>query len=387
MSWTDEDIDRLFSDAADHSSVEFKDEFWNEIEKELPVQRKNNELYFLGGLVAVLLMMVPAQINNLHIESLNAEEEFYHKGKVITEIEKGENSRIKTTEIASGEFDEVTVNDGVKLVKVNQQKTESKLLENRFITALNTTEFSNSTIAFDQEMIVFIEEGDSDLKKLDLMEFSHDQAEFEYRNYSLESLKKGHFFVELNAGIAESPIMFSELGSNVMKTTSIQAGYSFGLWKFGVSFGAGMTNYFMDNVLIKERTKVYGYSSILMERQYDFNHIMALSIPAKLDYSFGRHHTGINFQFSVPLSCKIEKSQLVDGVVESSSEGYVSAFLFSPIWIQTGISYSYDLSPNWEIGTSFNVQLNEQVQSIRIKGERNSLPISGTISLKHILNW
>lgn len=387
MSWTDEDIDRLFSDAADHSSIEFKDEFWNEIEKELPVQRKNNELYFVGGLVAVLLMMVPAQIKNVHVESLNAREDSNHKGKVITEIGKSENSKTNTHEIASIEFDEVTVNDGVKLVKIDQQKAGSKLLENKGITVLNTTEFSNSTIAFDEEMNMVNEERDSDLKKLDLMEFSHDQAEFEYRSCSLESLKKGHFFVELNAGIGESPIMFTELGSNIMKTTSIHAGYSFGLGKFGVSFGAGMTNYFMDNVLIKERTKVYGYSSILMERQYNFNRVMALSIPAKLDYTFGRHHAGINAQLNVPLSCKIEKSLIVDGLVESSSEGYVSAFLFSPVWIQTGISYSYNLSPNWEIGTSFNVQLNEQVHSIRIKGERNSFPVSGTVSLKHILNW
>lgn len=387
MSWTDEDIDRLFSDAADHSSVEFKDEFWNEIEKELPVQRKSNGLFFLGGLVAVLLLMVPAQIKNVHVESLNAQEESNHKGTVITEIEKGENSKINRSQITSSEFDEVTVNDGVVMAKANQQKAESKLIENRGITVLNITEISNSSIAFDQEMIVVKEERDSDLKKLDLKEFSHDQAEFEYRNYSLEPLKKGHFFVELNAGMAESPMMYTEGGSNFMKTTSIQAGYSFGMGKFGVSIGAGMTNYFMDNVLIKERTKVYGYSSNIVERKYDFNRITALSIPARLDYTFGRHHAGINAQLNVPLSCKIEKSLLVDGVVESSSEGYVSAFLFAPVWIQTGISYSYNLSPNWEIGTSLNVQLNEQVQSIRIKGDRNSFPVSGTVSLKHILNW
>jgi len=386
MSWTDEDIDRLFSDATDHSSVEFKEEFWNDIEKELPIQRKNNGLYFLGGLVAVLLMMVPAQIKNVHVESFNAQEESNHKGTIITEIEKGENAKTNRSQIASSEFDEVTENHGVKLAITNQRKVESNLIENGTMNASNTFEISNSSISFDQGIAANTERN-SNLEKLDLKEFSHDQAEFEHRNYSLEPLKKGHFFVELNAGIAESPMMYTEGGNNFMKTTSIQAGYSFGMGKFGVSVGAGMTNYFMDNVLIKERTKVYGYSSNMVERHYDFNRVMALSIPAKLDYSFGRHHAGINAQFNVPLSCKIEKSQLVDGVVESSSEGYVGAFLFSPIWMQAGISYSYNLSPNWEIGTSFNVQLNEQVQSLRMKGERNSFPVSGTVSLKHILNW
>ena len=146
MSWTDEDIDRLFSDATDHSSVEFKEEFWNDIEKELPIQRKNNGLYFLGGLVAVLLMMVPAQIKNVHVESFNAQEESNHKGTIITEIEKGENAKTNRSQIASSEFDEVTENDGVKLAIINQQKVESNLIENGTMNASNTFEISNSSI-------------------------------------------------------------------------------------------------------------------------------------------------------------------------------------------------------------------------------------------------
>ena len=66
MSWTDDELDQLFSDAASNATVEYNDAYWKDIEGMLPVRKKRKGLlWWMGGAGALvffgtlLLVQVP----------------------------------------------------------------------------------------------------------------------------------------------------------------------------------------------------------------------------------------------------------------------------------------------------------------------------------------
>ncbi|MGB0914956.1 MAG: hypothetical protein ACPGVI_02745 [Crocinitomicaceae bacterium] len=60
MSWTDEEIDKLFQKEAAKQPVEYKDAYWKEFEAMLPVTRKGDFLWFLtSGIFVALLLVTP----------------------------------------------------------------------------------------------------------------------------------------------------------------------------------------------------------------------------------------------------------------------------------------------------------------------------------------
>jgi hypothetical protein len=55
MSWTDEELDQLFSDAASNATVEYNDAYWKDIEGMLPVRKKRKGLlWWMGGAGAIV---------------------------------------------------------------------------------------------------------------------------------------------------------------------------------------------------------------------------------------------------------------------------------------------------------------------------------------------
>lgn len=60
MSWTDEEIDKLFGDASAQQTFEYRPEYWKDIEKQLPVNKKRKPVFwwmtggvFLLGIIGI----------------------------------------------------------------------------------------------------------------------------------------------------------------------------------------------------------------------------------------------------------------------------------------------------------------------------------------------
>ena len=379
MSWTDKELDELFKGAAEEQSFEYRKEYFNDIEGQLPVRKRRVGLLWWGGGFLSLLGLIVLMINTPDVEdrkysSVTTPVESSAKG--FTSIEQ----QLKRIPNAKG-----------STFAVGDRSDDIRQVPNKLIAGENASEFalvedlSYKTDLVDDGVSRVAENIPFDVEKLEPKNLCLPvSGNIIKRDFHLSSQRvKGiSFYAELSAGAGQSPVKDSELGSSMSYTYGISAGAEYRFNKWSVSGGLGVARRHFENVYIQERSVIYGFGVNNFDNQYNFNSLISLEIPLRLGYRFGDHLVEGGVTTSCALLTTVHYQEQMDGETLRQGSGIAGSHMFDRVVVRPELRYAFRLSNNWTLGAGVSMQVGSGIASDRIKGDQQSMPLSGTVSIK-----
>lgn len=401
MSWSDEELDKLFQEGTEQQIFEFKEEYWHEFEGMLPVNKKKGRFgwWFLsvplmvllgwGGIVLLTNESDTVDLNKTQgIDSINAKDQSLNESK----------TRIAGA-VKQKELESVTVKSKAESNLYNERASfmnspkESNLtIEPTKSTDFVSTDFveaksditanskltqgtkANENLEIQNEHTI----GRLDYLSLGQQDFSKDR---EQMAWNTPHSKRSSYFIELTGGIGQSWI-YDEEGQNISASYGLTGGLTLPLNYFTFSAGLGLTGSRFDNLLIRQRTQVFGFGMNVIENSYRFTDVWALNSTFRVGYLMGRHHLEMAIDPSLKFLSVVQSSKFIDGAQVAYSKGYTNVQFFNQFGAFTSLKYAYFVNENLQIGAGLGVQLLEQVKSDRILGTRTSLPFEGSFFIR-----
>ena len=429
MSWTDEEIDKIFGEAADKQVFEYRSEYWNDIEKQLPIQKQSKRAYwwwtanifflgFLGFLAFEASKETNVVIKNDTISETNPISRASSENSLLanknntsqrTKFELDENQVIrKTTNLTNdGNTDLLKNENFTRVAPVKSELDKVDFNQNRKVELETIPE--NQIVDSEPEAPILVEQEKSENSseivelKAELQEgliennplelhtkavlISENVSNLEPIMFPYEKEKLRKIYVEVFGGVGQSYIK-NETNENVVNATiGGVVGVSFPIKRFNISTGLGLQGTKFDQLNILERTKIYGLGSEILENSYEFNSIYSLTIPLSATYTIGRHSMSLGITSNINFMTQLKHRQTLDGDFKSYNVGFSDVSFFNRFGLLPSLGYSFHINEKTQIGVRMNIQLLQQIQSKRFSGPPLNFPIDGQIYLKRTLDF
>ena len=401
MSWTDDELDNVFREAAEQPVFEYQASYFQDIEKQLPIQKSRKIAWywwtaniFIIGFVSLFFTKVwtpelngkntekkSVQSKDLAVAHVNEAEQKPNVSEVNAErhieAQKGLNPHKQSGVVSPKKLRKTESNEDESILniqpaasinvanKIDQVAEEN---ETRFVP-LNTVE-SNATLTY-----------------LTLSELQFDQSNRMNDPFRSFKMNRNSFYVGINAGVEQGWTSVENVPSPLYSKVSLEFGYSRPIKSLNFSAGIAFEATKLNDLRIKERTKIYGFGSSILENSYQFSSIYSVLVPIELSKSFGRHTIGFGAIGEVNLFAHASHEKSVDGVRTMDANGLTNVDLFNRFGLSPKLSYSLALSENLQIGLSLQTQLFQPLNSNRFIGEPTKLPVSGQVFLKRALKF
>ena len=302
MSWTDEEIDKLFSNNAGNMTFDYKKGYFKEIEKHLPVAKKRDFLWtgltLLMGSIITYLMFQPlvydgkASFMNADIESnikhsYNVEKQMRTFKAVVKQVNETsaipnelQNRTIiaSTTELKINPVEKREVNSEQIILSKEKAQPEEKsptsfVYENKAI----------STLCIEQ---LFTEES-----KINLLPYSPDIDRVD-RTPGFE------FFIQGVAGTGHGKML---PGEKFIKVTGIGLGGEWNRKRFTASFAMNGIVSHHNGMELSRISKVYGFGSTEYKSTIEYSKLFLAESELTLGYRLGRlaAFCGVNLNYLV----------------------------------------------------------------------------------------
>lgn len=426
MNWSDEEIDGIFREANLSSNVpEYKDTYFDEIEYLLP-KKSNKKLIFwsLSSVIVVLLTALFFLSNRVTIQSKNIKQ-------VLNQADISENKKI---EISPIETKGVGVND----INKSEKKQSNFAEKNKANNTYSTREEFYSNISENSDLIdsknVLLNSTNFDQKKTSSLfivneifpieknlwnEFENDFTTdsklyahsdewseideleklqvpiFEQNEISKEILPlvfpikidRFSLYGELGMGFSES---FTKLlkSENIASTNEVYKTFHFGT---GVSmkqnknryqFGVNYMLYSISDLDLNRNSIVFGFDINRYSQNINYKSLSVLEFPVLIERKIKNQYLGFGLMPTFCLGSKIHftKSQndieIVNETVNFNKLGIVD------FGLKPQISYSFQLTNGFEIGTKLSVNLINHFNKINFENSLNSIPVQMQVSFK-----
>ncbi len=429
MSWTDEEIDKIFGEAADKQVFEYRSEYWNDIEKQLPIQKQSKRAYwwwtaniFFLGFLGFLAFDASKETNvankNDTVTATNPFSSASVENSIITnktnaiqktKFELDENQVIgKTANIKNGGNTDFIEHENFERVLPVKGKIDKVYLDQkRKVEIENISE--NQIVDLESEASILVGQENSK-NSIETIELKAEIQEEVIENDPLELNTKAVFisenvsnlepvmfpykkdklrkmYVEVYGGVGQSYIK-NETNENVVNATiGGVVGISFPVKRFNISVGLGLQGTKFDQLNILERTKIYGLGSEILENSYEFSSIYSLTIPLSATYTIGRHSLNLGITSNINFMTELKHRQTLDGDFKSYNVGFSDVSFFNRFGLLPSLGYSFHINEKTQIGIRMNIQLLQQIQSKRFIGSPLNFPIDGQIYLKRTLDF
>jgi hypothetical protein len=397
MSWTDEEIEKIVKEAAGKSTFEYKTEYWADIEKMLPVKKSRRLGVWWWTANVFLVGFMVWTIGEISFD--NPSKENTQVLKLTTPSKKIEKHRKLAPESSP---------KGVKEA-LNSSKTSNtpskRTNSNRILTSKKTKkvhlEKDNDFLDGQLKSLT----GNVGLKSLDL---PNDLSQYSVKigNLPLMDLaplgeesrtiqkmppytvkRKSSYYLELNGGVGQQWMKNTSNPSRVNSSYGFAIGYMHQFKGFGVSTGVGLSATNFADLAIKERTKIYGFGSSIIDNSYEFSSIYALTIPVNFTKTFGRQTVGIGLTGTVNMVSLVKHLEVTDGQETENEVGLTGTKLFNKIGLQPEINYSIMLTEKMQLGLRMQVQLMQPTNSDRFIGSPVKMPVSGQLFVKRTIQF
>lgn len=448
MSWTDEEIDKLFQDRANNQSFDYKNDYWKEMEGSLdnsgeviqdpeldslfvqsskglsfnykseywlemlallPRRRGADFIWYFMSSIFVGLLMMTAFTSSPLTESTDQT----LSSKIIENIDEGlENDSQK----ASFQ-EESTITENLEDV-INDQETNAitsdysnstvdgnRIVPTSIATNNNASIVSNAN-GIDEPKIErnessFIDAGNG--MSLDegasISDGSIDQLPY------LETVTFAYDFshdqevIDIGYDLKQrmTSRLYLELNGGLSQSLispSNKLSYSGGvgaglqLQKGRISMGVGLNaNLSKHNDLVLSRkAKVYGFGSEVYRYEINYNEIYAIEGNISLGYKFGRHQFSVGVRPSYIFNSKVGYSMVTENPESSDRKTYYGYTDGVRSWgIKPMVGYAFDITPKWTFGLNVGTQILPAVNEEYINGVNNQFPIDGQLYLRRLI--
>jgi hypothetical protein len=405
MSWEDKDIDDLFREAADSMRFEYNAAYFEDIEAQLPLRKRRPILLWFSALLVTLAaggFYMYFESKDLPLSTSTLEERKQLKEDVQSSDANllsvpAETTKNGGTVLASEPENKDLSAMGTIAIKPEREIpakpefgfiSENNEASHETASSLDPTDLQERMLNADestalQEDLSTTNNGGENIHSFETQEVgsvsvSHDLFE----TALVPSAKKGHpFFVEVGAGLGQSYIRSAENGSNRMATYSVLLGHAKHIGSWSTHFGLGVSHAAFNNLLIADRTEIYGFGLTTYENSYRFTSLTSGCVNLGLNYTVNNHTIGVALAALVPLSPRISYTQQENGVLVSEGNAFVDRSFFR-MTLEPELRYSLKITESWSLGLKVNAPLWSAIHSDRISGERTVLPVNGQLLLK-----
>lgn len=404
MSWTDDELDNVFREAAEQPVFEYQASYFQDIEKQLPIQKSRKIAWYWWTATIFIIGFVSLFFTKVWTPELNGKnaqkKTVQSKDVAVAEVNSSE-LNVKVSEVNAERQTEqesgFTANKANGVVPSNKLKSSNANTVEP-IQAIQPNALMNAIGELDQVADVnktnettsdpvSTSESEARLTFITLSELQFEQSDRLNDPFRSFKMNKNSFYFGMNAGVEQAWSTVENVPSPLYSKVSIEFGYSRPIKSLNFSAGIAFEATKLNDLRIKERTKIYGFGSSILENSYQFSSIYSVLVPIELSKSFGRHTIGFGAVGEVNLFAHASHEKSVDGVRTMDANGLTNVDLFNRFGLSPKVSYSLALSEKLQIGLSLQTQLLQPLNSNRFIGQPTKLPISGQVFLKRALKF
>jgi len=406
MSWTDDELDNVFREAAEQPVFEYQASYFQDIEKQLPIQKSRKIAWYWWTATIFIIGFVSLFFTKVWTPELNGknvqQESVPSKDVAVADINGSEQKVVVSAINTNSHLNQniqLTANNTKVVVPSNKLKSSRVITEQvnavqqvqdvQSIPAMNT--FGELDYGADANEVTSVpvstSESEAALTFLTLSELQFEQSDRLNDSFRSFKMNKNSFYLGLNAGVEQAWSTVENVPSPLYSKVSVEFGFSRPIKSLNFSAGVGFEATKLNDLRIKERTKIYSFGSSILENSYQFSSIYSVLVPIELSKSFGRHTIGFGAVGEVNLFAHASHEKSVDGVRTMDANGLTNVDLFNRFGLSPKVSYSLALSEKLQIGLSLQTQLFQPLNSNRFIGEPTKLPISGQVFLKRALKF
>jgi hypothetical protein len=402
-------IDKLFQDAASKTSFEFQEDYWTEFEKMLPAKKKGFPFFWVFSGILVLGTSVGAfYFLNQDQDNTLAQKELTHFNRneinPVSSESENLNNKILNKKEANHPTDQASLKpeESSILMKKSPKVVESKNKSNDLYKLANkTNENSNKSDNINtknnhillkpmEEFSLNSIEAQLGTNRMEVLElasnpftlFGLNSPTLQTNAYSYTVPTKWNLYMDLGIGIGQSPIQDNTYGSNFTKSVNFGIGITYkpSFWSFSAGLDFSSTQF--KNLLIRERVKVYGFGATNFDNELVYRSIYQISLPVQLAYQTNNHIFTLTLNTSYLATTKMEYQSTSNNeiIVENTMYGYNKGL--KPWTFRPTIGYQHHLSPQWLIGTNLSINSNSFIEPEIFEGKQNSFSLNGQFFIR-----
>ncbi|MEN9999014.1 MAG: hypothetical protein RI922_2004 [Bacteroidota bacterium] len=403
MSWTDDEIDKVFREAAEHPVFEYQASYFQDIEKQLPIKKGRKigwywwtaNVFIVGFISLVFLGNWSAKNDGkiATVETPKVEKDILVAQTTVLKSQRTRSTGFTTTSSVNSidRIGQSTKNQQIgKNSTPKKEVVETKLPSSiRLQDVLHREVLKTENLDSEIETLSLTENYaslDASLLLLELEPFGFENQQLANNLYPLKKIKNS-FYIGMNAGVEQAWTSNKLESSSMNSRISFELGYRIPMRNFQFSAGLGIEATKLDDLRIKERTKLYGFGSSILENSYQFNSIYSLIIPVEISKSFGRHSIGFGLVGEMNVFAHASHEKTVDGIRTANATGFTNVDLFNRFNVIPSLSYSLALTDKLQLGLALQAQLIQPLNSDRFIGAPTKLPVSGQMFIKRSLKF
>lgn len=405
MSWEDENIDKLFQEASENISFEFKEEYWTEMEAMLPNKKRKFPFiwFFSGTIVCAVLTTVFFSVDNTTIskKSHQINSKINNRSnlvavkssdnKVGNEINSLKEQQKKNTNQFDVDQKSIVGKIVGKIVKRETKLNYSKNTNNLKNEPLESHSKTGNNLALNPltntDVMTSEENTNVSNEKIDALNNIPFPSNQFNQNLIPGPIFTSHFsrwflYFDGSTTMGQSMIHTNSTGSNIAKGFGIATGinYSTKSWSFTSGISASFTS--VDNLIVKERVKIYGFGVQNFDNEIEYRQLYTFETPLMAGFKQKNHMIQFGIVPSYLIGSKISYESKSNNEVITSSTllGYRKGL--TNFGLKPTIGYIYKITPSLQIGANLQVQLFSPIQDGLFEGDKNNFPINGQFFIR-----
>jgi hypothetical protein len=423
MSWEDKDIDKLFQENAANTSFEYKNEYWEEFEAFLPVNKpKGGDFLWMTTAVLFLGIVTTLSIMNQSGTTTSFDDTtlFAATNPMLNESSQFEDVQAKML-AEQNDLDPLT-NDLQIDRGANEGATPFNNQGKSKLSAGRTPKSSGNEAAYEGsekdpngagsipkakiDPIVSGEDpsgllvnasagrlGDDvqnnnniDALAVRALRFEDDKSVLDglpaFVVAPIERRSAAHVYFEINGGLSQSIVSPSDQYSN-----SFGAGFGVEVQKGNFNFIAGVSGLISNHkdIQLNRNTVLYGFGSEVISTHLNYSEIYVVEANLSLGYSLGNHLVSIGLRPSYVVGSKVRDRRIIENKLVYDILGYGYMDGLRRFGLKPQIGYAYKFAHGFTIGGNIGIQTRKALNEDFVNGENNILPIDGRLYLRKTL--
>ena len=368
-------MDQLFRNAEAQQEFTYDPQFFEEIERELPVKRSRKaQTWWISSFVMFVMfsLLFFTPLNDGLVSDSNTEQ------KVLTSGSKVNNALSLSEAQEQIEHPEILNNK-----EENSSVTTAGVLKIETIEVVSLPEEIEHQSMIPEQSVLPNEQ--ITLKYLELDQVKKSDAEMMLFPVSTMKRKiRASWYVALDGGVQQSWTDEST-GMKMNGLTALSSGVDVHLGRWQVGAGLSFTWQNLNHLEIRERTKIYGFGYSTYDNAYSFTGVANLSVPLRVGFTKGRHQWIAGLDAGRNLFSSLHRVQSMNGEVFRMTQGITDVSLLNKYSLQPQLGYAYQINEQMTIGVNVKYQALHPLASDRFEGEQSQHPWSAGITLKAAL--
>lgn len=390
MSWNDNDIDQLFRGATPPEAPAFQEDFWNEMEALLPVQKRRKAGFWWIGGSATLVILVGISLfwwnSSAHIAAPTSQ------SSALTDASAIELDNAQTTETSTVDAAQTTPSNPP--IQSNESASQSI---NRRINPLNdqkprvknqivepTTELVENNSINPTEQIQAIERPAYVFDKLQSLKvvakpsLTVDSPNLPQFYPDFDQPKAERFYVQVAVGIGQSYQQKVQGASNFVHSYVLGGGLYKRIDRMVLSFGLNARVDFSQNIV----NTTFPESTSTHQIDTKYSQVYGFETPLSIGFQFGRNTFGATLTPGFQTAFTGKETEIVNDVTVRTERTAGTVSNGKTLTMEVGVNYWRTIAPNWYVGAALNIDAIRPFNPANFAGQQRVLPLNGQLTLR-----